>query len=1426
VAKRAKQVTAALRAEGLTLKHLCFCLSAAERVRSSTCAEFEAVFRGEFQFDAFFAPSYGLAESVVCVCTMGTNARCDPHAGTSAGQLLCSETRPDLVCVSEEALVMIKVVDNKTRMEKPSGSSGEIWVSSESIAMGYWGKPELSDETFRARLEPDDGRTYLRTGDEAYYEQGTTQLYICGRIKDLIIIGGKNYYPEDVELSITDACPGDVRPGCVAAFSVLAADGAEILVIVFELRAAKEDRAAEVCRAALAAVVSDVGIAAGRIVAIKEKTIPKTTSGKIQRRATRESLEKEGLRVILDMTPGTSRAAAAPFANRLVPPVISLISAGWWEDALLRPSTGNFDAHKHTRDEMHAVDVGALALQISIDVGAEEPLEEQWALFLERRVMHVLVAQCVVSDDADNQARQLMLTDTFDPAALATEMLGGDALTRGLLHDVTCALAHSEATAGDVIFTARMGYAEGFVRREVAAMIGGDIAAESLDATTPLQDFGLTSQSSWELAGALERSLDVSIGVTRLLDPITSIASLSAWIVLEAVRSDDALEAAVAVAPEISEARQTFDVVRATLATVLAEAGNHSPGAVREFEARGAFPFAFTRFEDSSYAQVAFFALYAPFGLGLALVRVLAIGGVLSLTTPRSLLDHLFVLLGVRLGSRSVVLDKGGAVLDGDVVGDEPTLVLSDHHVTLDQLFIASDLARSSSMRGAGGGGGGGGGGDLLMPFVLAHEKLRSTFGDHLGAHVQYGSGNGFLLDFEAWIAQPDAALRPMVLSPTGQTTKRPFVSLPSLFFLGQGGRAQTAIASIKVTNTFGINLRLLEGNAPVDMVLGLMMPFQRALITYRVVPRVKAGVGRRVQAPAASGLSDERPLRAWCRAVVAQKLQVSPFTQRIKAKCVSDVRTSTMLNQTALARLLGARDATLYVTADALFSSAGGTSAPLLEMINGARGRAREVSTELTVVLILCGDVQAQQQQFKNAQQCGFKPDVSQGAKGVVHCDDNVAVVVITTSLVEFERLGFMMEKHTPVLVNPGLADCATAEAFDLTVLFDDSNAPRAERAARGEARANVRVQGLIRGLRSPVLSGILMISVNLLHWMLLEKHIALLGCVLLAVRSSPDLILAIAQAYALTHVLACYMWKIVIPRPRPFWLADARGKLVADYLCPRDAAVHDASFTSGHTTFATTIATCAACFGATRVMWITSFSLMALTAAARVYAGMHYVSDVCAGAIAAAVLNIMIFQANLLARQDGGSSVLSRVRPDDLSRQLGVTACLVVANALTIGLALFVARTPPRLHRKVWTENYQKQLARGGLTKNLPLIDLHENLDSMLAPFFGVCSTVFWVPPALAKIYDANRWCPYERDSQETCIALLLCAAGVVFFALMKKRVTSSTKLPRTLKFGITTFLYANLFVFNIIVIDVAIFKGFHAKERWSIKRSVACP
>ncbi|KAJ8602697.1 hypothetical protein CTAYLR_003783 [Chrysophaeum taylorii] len=271
-----------------------FCLGAGvgQRTRPPQLRAFSLALAPAGLSSTVWQPAYGLAEHVVA-----TAFEIDGIVVSAA-----KNSRVVVASCGSQSLCALKVVDSQNCLELRDGNVGEIWLSSPSVALGYFGMPELSKTTFRAKLVPNDGREYPRTGDEGFLEKG--RLFVCGRIKDLIIVAGRNYYPEDCELSAERACPDEVRPGCAAAFSTSNRDTAEeMLVVVFEIRANFVEDAARVAGLIARKVTSDTGLAAGRVVAVAERTVPKTTSGKVRRRETRDELLAGKLRVLFDWTP-------------------------------------------------------------------------------------------------------------------------------------------------------------------------------------------------------------------------------------------------------------------------------------------------------------------------------------------------------------------------------------------------------------------------------------------------------------------------------------------------------------------------------------------------------------------------------------------------------------------------------------------------------------------------------------------------------------------------------------------------------------------------------------------------------------------------------------------------------------------------------------------------------------------------------------------------------------------------------------------------------------------------------------------------------------------------------------------------------------------------------------------------------------------
>ncbi|HYA79715.1 MAG TPA: condensation domain-containing protein, partial [Methylocystis sp.] len=209
----------------------------------------------------------------------------------------------------------VRIVDPQTMTPRAEDEIGEVWVSGPSIAAGYWNRPQETADTFGTRLGDADDAGFLRTGDLGFLSQG--EVFITGRLKDLIIIAGRNYYPQDFERVLDETIEG-VKPGCSAAFSV-AIDDAEAVVIVAELergegraRALKAEDATALfvkIRENLAAVC-EVGPA--EIVLVRSGAIPKTSSGKIRRSECRRAYLNKELDVVARSRPNAEDAPNSP----------------------------------------------------------------------------------------------------------------------------------------------------------------------------------------------------------------------------------------------------------------------------------------------------------------------------------------------------------------------------------------------------------------------------------------------------------------------------------------------------------------------------------------------------------------------------------------------------------------------------------------------------------------------------------------------------------------------------------------------------------------------------------------------------------------------------------------------------------------------------------------------------------------------------------------------------------------------------------------------------------------------------------------------------------------------------------------------------------------------------------------------------------
>jgi acyl-CoA synthetase (AMP-forming)/AMP-acid ligase II len=245
--------------------------------------------------------AYGLAEAVVLVSVSRAGSpparlsvdRTALAAGTAEVVSPGGESAMTLVSAGQPVGQEIRIVDPRTATALPAGHVGEIWVSGPNIGVGYWGQE--SGATFAAELrgpgggvvEPWPGRTgWLRTGDLGVLVE--EELFVTGRLKDLIIVDGVNHYPQDVEYTVERAHPA-IRRHAVAAFSFLGDRGEQVVVVAERARrfTAEELDVAEVAEAVRGAVSRRHGLALRDVVLIGPGELPRTSSGKVQRSACR-----------------------------------------------------------------------------------------------------------------------------------------------------------------------------------------------------------------------------------------------------------------------------------------------------------------------------------------------------------------------------------------------------------------------------------------------------------------------------------------------------------------------------------------------------------------------------------------------------------------------------------------------------------------------------------------------------------------------------------------------------------------------------------------------------------------------------------------------------------------------------------------------------------------------------------------------------------------------------------------------------------------------------------------------------------------------------------------------------------------------------------------------------------------------------------
>jgi thioester reductase-like protein len=276
--------------ENCDLSSLRLLLAAAEPVKPGTYTRFLQAFQPYGLKSESFFVAYGLAENTLAVSHGGRNIISVNKNGLALGRARMTSEVSEIgaatqivSCGTPLPGLTVKIVDPEKHFALEPGHIGEIWVAGDSKCMGYWNNPELGLKMFHARLVDDspydDG--YLRTGDMGFFHNG--ELFVCGRIKDMVIVRGQNYYPQDIE-EVVEKSSGLIRGNCVAAFQIHE-DTEPALAIVAEV---KNPKGLPDALKIAVAVRNYLNVEVALISFIVPRSIPRTSSGKIMRHKTKQ----------------------------------------------------------------------------------------------------------------------------------------------------------------------------------------------------------------------------------------------------------------------------------------------------------------------------------------------------------------------------------------------------------------------------------------------------------------------------------------------------------------------------------------------------------------------------------------------------------------------------------------------------------------------------------------------------------------------------------------------------------------------------------------------------------------------------------------------------------------------------------------------------------------------------------------------------------------------------------------------------------------------------------------------------------------------------------------------------------------------------------------------------------------------------------
>ncbi len=363
--------------EGLDLSCWKAAINGAEPVRADTIDRFAERFaRYGFRREAFF-PAFGMAESTLLV-TCGQPE--DPIFSPAFSAPALAEDRVEQVeadgasarrlvgCGRPIAQSDLVIVEPRTRRRAAPGRVGEIWIRSPSVGLGYWNRPEETERVFGARLAGENGEAYLRTGDLGFVHQGA--LFVTGRLKELIILGGRNYYPQDIEAVVRSAHAAIKADGC-AAVSAESAEG-EQLAIVAEVLRPKRVNLDEVIRAIRREVADALELTPCAVVLIPAGTLPKTSSGKTRRRAIREELSRREITALAQWWAHDAAPHGGPGTDDPPRGALEESLAAWFAEVLGVPAVGRGEDFFALGG--HSLPAVQLAARIAEALGIETPL--------------------------------------------------------------------------------------------------------------------------------------------------------------------------------------------------------------------------------------------------------------------------------------------------------------------------------------------------------------------------------------------------------------------------------------------------------------------------------------------------------------------------------------------------------------------------------------------------------------------------------------------------------------------------------------------------------------------------------------------------------------------------------------------------------------------------------------------------------------------------------------------------------------------------------------------------------------------------------------------------------------------------------------------------------------------------------------------